>query len=149
MAWSRERRLNSKLNTYAKYADHGKGECLKLFQKMRRMQEANHHGVCKCISCPAVRRFNEMDGGHYISRKHNATAFEPQNVHPQCKKCNSSASWGLSGNTAEYRKALPEGVADYLESKSREIKQFSKHDYAEMALEFEDQIEIEKERLGV
>lgn len=75
--------------------------CLASFQKLRRL-ECSVNGYCKCISCGKVGHYKEMDGGHYIPRAVRALELEPDNVWPQCKRCNAF----LEGNTTEYRKWL-------------------------------------------
>jgi len=68
------------------------------FQKMVRMTAADSEGYCVCCTCGVRRHYKTMDAGHFISRKHNATAFDSMNCHPQCKKCNLY----LDGNQIAY-----------------------------------------------
>jgi len=57
-----------------------------------------------CISCPS---YNVSDAGHYYSAGHYpALEFDEDNVHSQCRHCNSF----LSGNLIEYRKGLLERI---------------------------------------
>lgn len=75
-------------------------DALKHFQKLRRMQEADHNGYCQCISCPKKKHFKEMDGGHYKkSKDFPNVSFDPVNVWPQCPYCNDH----LGGNEVNYR----------------------------------------------
>ena len=77
-------------------------KCLQAFQLLRRLQCADSRGYVVCISCGSIHPYNEMDAGHYIPRGNRATELEPDNVWPQCKRCNRH----LSGNYANYRMNL-------------------------------------------
>jgi len=77
-------------------------KCLDAFQKLRRLQEADENGYVQCISSHRWYKWNQVDGGHYISRGCHATELEPDNVFPQSKRDNMY----LSGNSAEYRVRL-------------------------------------------
>lgn len=72
---------------------------LKNFQRLRRLEESNIDGLERCISCNKVLHWKEMQGGHYISRRVEATCIEPDNVWPQCSSCNCYKA----GNYANYR----------------------------------------------
>jgi len=53
-----------------------------------RLSAADSNGYVKCITCGKMKRWNEVDNGHYIGRKHLATRFNEANCKPQCKWCN-------------------------------------------------------------
>ncbi|HDY86634.1 MAG TPA: hypothetical protein ENH82_00790 [bacterium] len=80
----------------------------KMFQKRRRLEEADHQGVVRCISCGAFHHYKLCDAGHYIPRAHKGTRYEELNVWPQCKKCNK---W-LHGNVAKYRDGLVNKIGE-------------------------------------
>ena len=86
-----------KLNEVQKRAD-------VVFQKMRRMEEANDAGVVRCVSCGRFHHFSQVDSGHFIPRAHKGTRYERFNVWPQCKHCN----YHLHGNTSKFRERLVE-----------------------------------------
>lgn len=65
-----------------------KQEAATLLQKLVRMKYADDLGRCECVTCNMVHHWKEMDGGHFVSRKHNATLLVEENIHPQCKGCN-------------------------------------------------------------
>ncbi len=76
-----------------------KQTALKNFQRLRRLEESNIDGLERCISCGKVLNWKEMQGGHYISRRVEATCIEPDNVWPQCSSCNCYKA----GNYPNYR----------------------------------------------
>lgn len=56
-----------------------------------------------CISCDEQKPKNKMDAGHYYSRgNHSYLRYNENNVHGQCRKCNSF----LSGHLTPYRENL-------------------------------------------
>lgn len=57
------------------------------FQRLRRVQEADENGYCKCV-CGSWRKWNACDAGHFIPAKKLGTCFNPTNVHPQTKQDN-------------------------------------------------------------
>lgn len=61
-------------------------------------------GVCKCITCEFTSDWTEFDCGHFMSRRHMSTRWDPDNAYPQCRKCNSF----LGGNIKVYREVLGE-----------------------------------------
>jgi hypothetical protein len=65
-----------------------KQEAATLLQKLVRMKYANDDGFCECVTCGKMGHYKEMDGGHFVSRGHNATLLVEENIHPQCKGCN-------------------------------------------------------------
>lgn len=65
-----------------------RANCIQAFCKLRRLQEANHNGYCRCITCGAIVRWDECDGGHFHSRQFRGTEIDPDNVWPQCVECN-------------------------------------------------------------
>ncbi len=68
----------------------------KVFRKWIRKRDEGK----PCISCGS---YNVSDAGHYYSAGHYpALEFDEDNVHGQCRHCNSF----LSGNLIEYRKGL-------------------------------------------
>ena len=57
-----------------------------------------------CITCGKRYHFKLLQGGHYISGKHNNNLFEETGCHAQCYNCNIN----LKGNTHVYAKKLQE-----------------------------------------
>lgn len=77
-------------------------KCLKAFQLLRRLEEADEFGYCTCISTGKRIYYKECDGGHYISRACRATELEHDNVWPQSKYANQY----LHGDYHNYRDRL-------------------------------------------
>lgn len=77
-------------------------KCLKQFQLLRRLEEADEFGYCTCISTGKRIYYKDLDGGHLISRRCRATELESDNVWPQSKYANQY----LSGDYLNYRDNL-------------------------------------------
>ena len=57
-----------------------------------------------CISCDRYFKFDEMDAGHYRSKAAAPELrYNEDNVHAQCRECNSGFA---SGNRKKYREKL-------------------------------------------
>lgn len=74
----------------------------KVFSAYIRLRDAMPNGCFRCISCGQIKRFEQGDCGHYHSRTHMATRWEPDNCHMECRACNRASSDHLIG----YRKNL-------------------------------------------
>jgi hypothetical protein len=120
-------------------------KCLRAFQRLRVFQESCG-GYAKCISCGRVLPVSQLDGGHYIGRRHTSTELEPDNVQPQCRKCNRF----LAGDVVAYRigliKKLGGERVERLESllESKTSKKTSK-EYEELAKKYRKELrELQK-----
>ena len=60
----------------------------KLFSRWVRLSNADSKGYCECITCGRSYKWNDIDAGHFVSRRHLVLRFDPRNVFPQCKYCN-------------------------------------------------------------
>lgn len=68
---------------------------------VRKRDAKDGHFVC--ISCNEPKSLRQMDAGHYYSRgNHSYLRYNENNVHGQCRKCNSF----LSGHLIPYRENL-------------------------------------------
>ncbi len=94
---------------------------------MRRLEECDWNGICRCVTCGARKPWNDgIHGGHYISRRHKATKLFSLNIWPQCIRCNKY----LSGNYGEYRKFLGDRLATRLETLKHRTVQWSRYQLA-------------------
>tara|TARA_Y100000401_G_C8301753_1_gene214521 strand:+ start:344 stop:754 length:411 start_codon:yes stop_codon:yes gene_type:complete len=91
-------------------------------------------GYVNCFTCGVKKSWNQMQAGHFMSRKYISTRWQedPPNVMPQCVSCNIFKS----GMQYEYGKRLDAlfgvGTADEIQIKSREIVKLKKVDYIAM-----------------
>lgn len=73
-------------------------------------------GMCECFTCGTVDHWKYMDCGHYMSRKHMLTRWDPENAKPQCKHCNQFKH----GMPKEFRERLGD-IADQLEADAKKL----------------------------
>ncbi len=78
----------------------------KVFSAYIRLRDAMPNGCFRCISCGQIKRFEQGDCGHYHSRTHMATRWEPDNCHMECRACNRASADHLIG----YRRNLVEKI---------------------------------------
>ena len=59
-----------------------------ILQRIVRLKAADENGYCQCVTCGKVDRWQDMQGGHFLSRKWTAHKLCEENIHPQCPGCN-------------------------------------------------------------
>lgn len=100
-----------------------KKKLYELVQKYARLRDSDQYWWWHCISCWKRVRWDKADGGHYISRANMSTAFNPYNIHLQCKGCN----WMLWWNIIEFRKNLVKKIGEAEVLKLEKMKNQVKH----------------------
>ena len=78
----------------------------KVFSAYIRLRDTMPSGNFRCISCGHIFRFEEGDCGHFHSRGHMATRWEPDNAHMECRGCNRASADHL----IKYRRNLIEKI---------------------------------------
>jgi hypothetical protein len=61
----------------------------RVFSEYIRLKYSDVNGYCKCVTCGAIRRWNDIHNGHFINRGVKATRFDERNCRPQCCTCNT------------------------------------------------------------
>lgn len=69
----------------------------KVFSAYVRLRDVMPNGCFRCISCGQIKTFDQADCGHYFSRTHMATRWDPDNAHAECQFCNRVRSDHLIG----------------------------------------------------
>ena len=73
-----------KIKTIAKVVD----AAATILQKLVRVKAAHDNGQVQCVTCNKWDHWKEMQGGHWISRRHTSYKLDERNIHPQCPACN-------------------------------------------------------------
>ena len=60
----------------------------RVFALYIRLRDVMPNGYVRCISCGQIKKFEDVDCGHFHSRTHMATRFNEDNCHAECKYCN-------------------------------------------------------------
>ena len=68
----------TKLSTLEKKLD-------KIFSQYIRLEQADDKGMCICVSCGVMKHWQDIDAGHFYSRRHRSVRWDEMNVHPECK----------------------------------------------------------------
>ena len=79
-----------------------------------------------CFTCGIQKDIKEMQAGHYISRSHNNTRYDEQNVHCQCVGCNIFKSGNMPAYALKLMEVYGPNILGVLEAKRRSIKQWTK-----------------------
>lgn len=95
----------------------------------------------KCFTCDTEYDFADLQNGHFISRRFNATRMDESNCNIQCFNCNMTKG----GNYIEYTLRMIEqrgrGSIDVLKEKSKEPSKYKAIDFVEMQYSFVHKIE--------
>jgi hypothetical protein len=90
-----------KVTKRVKLEDKDKTELIKVLDKYFslyiRLRDTMPNGYCRCISCGQIKPFEQMDCGHYFSRRHLSTRFDERNCHAECRACNRVDAEHLDG----------------------------------------------------
>lgn len=63
-----------------------------------RTRGANEAGMNRCVTCEALKHWEELQAGHFIAGRLNANLFDERGCHAQCYPCNI----GKHGNGVMY-----------------------------------------------
>lgn len=117
-----------------------------IFSRYIRLRDAMPSGYVRCISCGRIKKFSEVDCGHYHSRRHMATRWDEDNCNAQCRYCNRFLADQLVG----YRDGLIKKIGiqrfELLNVKAHQTKKWSEYElnvligyYREKVRELEEQ----------
>lgn len=112
-----------------------------VFSEWVRRSCADLNGYVRCVCCGAVKPWNEgIHAGHFVSRVHLATRWEPRNVHPVCSTCNVLKR----GNMAAYalwisKKYGPDILQDLIDLKNKSVK-YTRTDLGDILEEYKRRI---------
>jgi len=125
-----------------------RNDVAELVQKLVRLKAADQNGMVKCWTCPAVKHWKEMQGGHFIERAKTATKMLEENIHPQCPYCNQ---WGMkqASKVLDYRREMINWYGDdfvsWLESEAKKTVRHTRQELQQLIAGYTEQIkELEK-----
>lgn len=125
-----------------------------LFARLVKFRARDEDGLCTCVSCGKRLPWDDpyLHAGHFRSRSHKATLYLVANVHPQCSVCNSpqlrfgGLKYGPVNRddvVLNYQQWLRENVGpdepDRLIQLSRQLRQWTRHEVAELIEELEEE----------
>jgi len=103
----------------------------KVFSLYIRLRDSKPYGYkyFKCISCGKILPFEKADAGHYMSRRHNATRFDENNVHAECSYDNRFNAEHLDGFRDNLVKKIGQQKFDLLRAKANTTQSYSENEY--------------------
>lgn len=108
----------------------------KVFSEYVRRRFAGQSGLVACVSCSRVKRWQEQQAGHFVSRVRLATRWDLENTNPQCSACNVL----LRGNAVWYARWLENrygpSIFTTLDERSRQTVKFTRADLQSMIDDF-------------
>ena len=129
-----------------------RAKALKTLQKLVRLKAADDNGYCTCVTCGAIGKWTEFDGGHFIPKGNSSRwALEEENVHPQCKGCNG---FGMKYGTATHSYTAwmidyyGRDFVDHMLATKGDLHKLGKRDYEEMIKDWNEQIKHHLKRIG-
>jgi len=98
------------------------------------------NGIVKCCTCGQWHHWKQMDAGHFMSRRYEATRFDEMNTGPQCRADNRYNQ----GRQFEMSKYLDKkygfGTASKMEMKSKMFCKRDRFDYEHIADTFKNKL---------
>ena len=87
--------MKRKPKSIAKLVD----EAACILQRIVRLKAADDNGYARCVTCGKVEPWQDLQGGHFISRTYTAHKCLEENIHPQCAYCNGFSQTSLIAYT--------------------------------------------------
>lgn len=114
----------------------------RLFSEIiRRSVVDNYYSTAQCVTCEEWDDWQNMDCGHYESRRHNNTRYDKRNCAPQCHRCNRFEE----GRKYEFGKYLVEKYGESIIDELRRLaytnKKFTVGELQEMIKQFKKELE--------
>lgn len=107
-----------------------------VFSRYIRIRDA---GIC--FSCGDTKEWKRQQAGHFVSRTHLNTRFDPRNTHCQCYACN----YLKKGNSSEYAFYLTKrygcGIFKELHDKRHITRKIGAVEYRELIEHYEREVE--------
>jgi hypothetical protein len=116
----------------------------RIFSEYIRKRDADKKGICKCITCQREFKWNELDAGHFISRKEMSVRWDERNVAAQCQYCNRFRYQFSLALDKQSR-----GLSKRLYNKSKEIVKYSMNDLHELVDLYKEKLHKENKRLSL
>ena len=114
-----------------------------VFQFWVRLRDSMPGGYCRCISCGKIKPFDHIQAGHYMSRRHMSTRWNPLNCNGECDYCNGRDGDHLIGYRRNLVMKIGEAKTEWLEAESRRTaKKLSDFDIKVMIKDYSQKILI-------
>lgn len=114
-----------------------------VFSRYIRMKSAGSSDIAECYTCESKLRWQEMDLGHYISRKCMFLRWDERNCRIQCQHCNR-VKYGNLAIFGQRLEANSPGITEMLLGESRIVHKWSRHELEAMIHDYKQRIKTLK-----
>lgn len=104
----------------------------RVFALYIRLRDVMPNGYVRCISCGQIKKFEDVDCGHFHSRTHMATRFNEDNCHAECKYCNRFSADHLIAYQRNLTQKIGQQKFDVLNVKAHSTCHFLNSELEEM-----------------
>ena len=104
----------------------------RIFSLYIRLRDVMPNGYVRCISCGQIKSFEDVDCGHFHSRRHMATRFSEDNCHAECKFDNRFSSDHLIGYQRNLIQKIGQQRFDLLNVKAHSTCNFTDSELNDM-----------------
>lgn len=116
------------------------------FSKFIRLYYANEKGQVECYTSGRKYHWTQIQCGHYISRKHFATRWLPENCRPQSEYDNCH----LNGNLEVFKEKLEaedKGIVTWLEEQARQISKPTRDEMKQIIVEYRTRVKLLEKKI--
>lgn len=98
----------------------------KVFSEYIRLRDSKPYDFryFKCISCGKIKPYDQCDCGHFHSRTHMSTRFDPMNANGECRACNRFSADHLLGYQKNLIAKIGQRNYDLLNIRAHETKKW-------------------------
>lgn len=89
-----------------------------------------------CFTCGKYETGRNMHGGHFISRRYNATLFDERNVHAQCASCNMFRNGEPHIYAQKLSRLYGNDWLDQLIEDSKVVKKFTRQELLDLCKKY-------------
>lgn len=104
----------------------------KVFSLFIRLRDTNKEGKAFCCTCGELKEWNQLQCGHFQSRRFMSTRYEPKNSSAQCIACNILFSGEQYKHGLFLNNKWGEDTANQLYLLSQEIKKYETSELKEL-----------------
>lgn len=115
----------------------------RIFGEWIRRKDADSNGIVRCVTCGIVRHYKEttqINAGHFWKRQHQATRFDPRNVHVQCVRCNNFRGGAEAEHAAYIIREYGLEVFEELERRHTQIKKWTRDEIESMLEDYKQKL---------
>lgn len=111
-----------------------------VFSLYIRLRDVMPNGYVRCIACGRIKKFEEVDCGHFHSRIHMATRYDEDNCNAECRFCNRMSADHIIGYSQNLVKKIGQTRFDYLNVKAHSTKHYMDSELEQMIEHYKQEV---------